>query len=483
MQRKLLYISLLFIGHLAFGQTCPKLTEPVDGSVDVPVDTPITWNAVDGDIGYVISLGTSPGAGDIVNQRSSGNLNYYIPEVGLPESTTIYVTIKLFVFGQGEILCPGEIIVTEDVTTAPSCTSLDLSYQSTESTATENIVHWYYAPGATGYRISAGTNLEANNFISDVDVGNVLSYDLAGISVDASEIFVRIVPYNENGEAASCEVQNFAVAQSNLFCEPYFDSTQGGIVTRSPEISIPDVVGICKNDLPHRVSGESEADGFRWFKMNEDGTETLISEVSDASIDQIGSYRFEGYNIIAQADSSIECAASKEFRVVLSESARILDIVVDKGALTRTLSVIVEGNGNYEFAINDENGPYQASNVFSNVEGDRHTLFVRDTNGCGIVSREAPRDLSSEDFPNFFTPNADNANDTWQFKRPKNAKQINLATIYIFDRYGNLIVQMDPNTKGWDGRFRGKLLPASTYWYRAVSFTGEEIQGYFSLKR
>ena len=123
MRKKLLYISLLCSAQFAFGQTCPRLTEPLDGSVDVPVDTPFTWNEVEGDIGYVISLGTSPGAGDIVNQRSSGNLNYYIPELGLPESTTIYITIKLFIFGQGELVCPGEVIVTEDVTTPPSCTS------------------------------------------------------------------------------------------------------------------------------------------------------------------------------------------------------------------------------------------------------------------------------------------------------------------------------------------------------------------------
>jgi gliding motility-associated-like protein len=483
MQKKLLYLSLLLLGHLALGQECPRLTEPLDGSLDVPVDTPITWNEVEGDIGYVISLGTSPGAGDIVNQRSSGNLNYYIPEVGLPENTTIYVTIKLFVFGQGEVVCPGEIIMTEDVTTAPSCTSLDLSYQSTESNATENIVHWNYAPRATGYRLSVGTNQEADNYISNVDAGNVLSYDLMGIVVDDSELFVRVVPYNENGDAANCEAENYSVDVSSQFCEPYFDSTQGGVVTRSPELQIPDVVGICINDLPSMVSGESEADGFRWFKINDDGTETLISEASVAPIAEIGRYRYEGYNTITQAASSVECAASKEFRVVLSEPAHIVEIEVERGADTRTLSAIVEGNGNYEFAIDNANGPYQASHIFRNVEGDRHTLFIKDSNGCGIVSRDAPRDLSTENFPNFFTPNADNANDTWQFKPPKNAKQIDLATIYIFDRYGNLLVEMDPNTKGWDGRFRGKLLPSSTYWYRAISFTGEEIQGYFSLKR
>lgn len=483
MQKKLLYITLILFGCNAFGQVCPKLTEPLDGSVDVSVDTPITWNAIEGEIGYVISLGTTPGGGDIINQRSSGDLNYYIPEVGLPENTTIYATIKLFVFGQGEVVCPVEVFVTEDVTTPPSCTSLNLSYQTMGSSASENIVRWSYAPRATGYRLSVGTNPDANNYLSDVDVGNVLSYDITENIVDGSELFVRVVPYNENGDATNCSIESLTVDGSFQFCEPYFDSAQGGIVKRSPDIDFPDVVGICKNALPTIVSGENSADGFRWYKMNEDGTETLLSESEEAQISEIGRYRYEGYNNIAQAANTIECAASKEFTVVLSEPGRITEITVDRDSNTRSLEVIVEGNGNYEFAIDDENGPYQSSNIFRNVEGDRHTLFARDLNGCGIVSRDAPRDLSRENFPEFFTPNADSANDTWQFKPSKNAKQLSLATIYIFDRYGNLIVQMDPKTKGWDGSFRGKLLPSSTYWYRAVSITGEEIQGYFLLKR
>ncbi len=483
MKTKLAYLMIILIGHISIGQECPKLTEPISGSADVPVDTPITWNEVAGDIGYVISLGTTPGAGDIINQRSSGELNYYIPEVGLPENTTIYATIKLFVFGQGEVVCTSEIFVTEDVTTPPSCTSLNLSNQLTGSSASENVVRWNYAPKATGYHLSVGTDQNANNIIANLDVGNVLSYDLANILTDDSDLFVLVVPYNENGAAAGCQPESLTIDMSVQFCEPYFDSSQGGIVDRSPQIHIPEVVAICRENLPVMISGEGKADGFRWFRMNDDGTEVLISEATEAPIAEIGKYRYEGYNNYNQATNTFECATSKEFRVVLSEPANIAEITVDINGDTRTLEAVVSGNGDYEYAIDDMNGPYQPSNIFANILGDRHTIYVKDKNGCGIVSQEAPRDLSQENFPNFFTPNADNANDTWQFKPSKNAKQTGLATIYIFDRYGNLLSQMDPKAKGWDGSFRGRPLPSTTYWYRAISITGEEITGYFVLKR
>ena len=43
MHKKLLYRPLFFLSCLAYGQECPKLTEPLDGAGDVPVDTSVTW--------------------------------------------------------------------------------------------------------------------------------------------------------------------------------------------------------------------------------------------------------------------------------------------------------------------------------------------------------------------------------------------------------------------------------------------------------
>ena len=310
--------------------------------------------------------------------------------------------------------------------------------------------------------------MEADNYFSDLDVGNVLSYDLTEDIADGTEVFVRVVPYNENGDAGSCTPQKFSVEEDFQFCEPFFDSAQGGLVKRRPEIDFPKTVAVCRDNLPSSVSIEEDgADGFRWFKMNDDGSETLLSEISNVSLSDVGRYRIEAFNNIPSNTNTIECSDSKEFDVIFSEAPIISSIGVQREGDTRQLTVNVVGAGSYEFAIDNPEGPYQSTNVFRNVEGDVHTLYVRDSNGCGTASREAPRDLSRDNFPNFFTPNADSTNDTWQFIVPKNAKQIGVETIYIFDRYGNLLAQMDPKTKGWDGNFRGRPLPSSTYWYKS----------------
>lgn len=483
MHKKLLYISVILFGYYAFGQACPKLTEPLDGAVDVPVDTPVTWEAVDGVIGYIVSLGTTPGGGEIINRRSSGQNNFYIPEVGLPENTRVYVTVQLFLFGQPVRTCTVESFMTEDVTTPPPCTNLVTPMNNEEGVKTSTPVRWNYAPTATGYRLTIGTSNDRGNILRDFDVGNQLFYESPDEFPLNEDIIITIVPYNENGDLSPCTEERFSTSAASVVCEPRFDSTIGGIVSNQPKIDFPKVIGICKGSLPGLVSSNDQADGFRWYKINSDGSETMLSQIADASLNEIGNYRYEAYNIIPQAVGSIECSVSSEFEVVLSERPTITDVVVVKGADTRSFTISTEGVGTYEYALDDPHGPYQTSNVFNGVVGDRHMIYVKDTYGCGIAQREAPRDLSVDNFPRFFTPNADSVNDTWQFVLPKNAKSINVATIFIFDRYGNLLMQMDPKTKGWDGSFRGRPLPSSTYWYRAVALDGDEIQGHFALKR
>lgn len=482
-KKRLLSVFFLALGCFSQAQECPGLTEPLDGSVDVPVNTPVTWNAVNGVIGYIVSLGTTPGGGEIINRRSSGQSNFYIPEVGLPEDTRIYVTIRLFLFGQPVRTCTVQSFVTEDVTTPPQCTTLIQPLNNEGGVRTDTPIKWNYSPTATGYLLTIGTAADPSNILSNFDIGNQLFYESADDLPLDEDIFVKIVPYNENGNLEPCIVEQFSTDASSNICDPRFDSSTGEIVSERPHINFPDIIGLCKNSPSTRMSSRDTADGYRWFKLNDDGTETLVSESSEVSLREIGRYRYELYNLVQQAVGSIECSQSKEFEVVLSEAANIIEITVDKGIDTRKLTVVVEGLGLYEYAIDDPNGPYQASNVFRNIKGDAHILYVRDINGCGTVQQSAPKDLSTDDFPKFFTPNSDNTNDTWQFVLPKDAKQFSVATIYIFDRYGNLLAQVDPKSRGWDGSFRGRPLPSSTYWYRAVALNGEEIKGHFALKR
>ena len=173
------------------------------------------------------------------------------------------------------------------------------------------------------------------------------------------------------------------------------------------------------------------------------------------------------------------CETERTIIVSPSNIAIIENIEVIDATSNNTITVIVSGEGTYEFALNNINGPYQISNFFNNVAPGLHTVYVRDIkNDCGIVDKL----VSVIGFPKFFTPNADSYNDTWQVSGISNQFQPN-SKILIFDRYGKLLKQLNPLGKGWDGTFNGNQLPSSDYWFQVTLQDGRIFKSHFTLKR
>ena len=113
-----------------------------------------------------------------------------------------------------------------------------------------------------------------------------------------------------------------------------------------------------------------------------------------------------------------------------------------------------------EYSLNNEFIGYQDEPYFERVPPGIHTLFVRDKDGCGVSSIE----LSIIGYPKFFTPNNDGENDKWKVLGVNENYYVN-SNIFIFNRYGKFITQIDPRGEGWDGTFNGKVLPSTDYWF------------------
>ena len=172
------------------------------------------------------------------------------------------------------------------------------------------------------------------------------------------------------------------------------------------------------------------------------------------------------------------CNRTRTITVVASDKALITNIEVEELTELNTIKIIVTGQGDYEYSLDDEFGFYQASNFFDNVPPGIHDVFVKDKNGCGIVSKT----VAILGLPKFFTPNGDGFNDFWKLKGA-NAIFNSNAIIYIFDRYGKLLNQLNPAGPGWDGTFNNFPLPADDYWYTIKLEDGREAKGHFALKR
>jgi gliding motility-associated-like protein len=163
--------------------------------------------------------------------------------------------------------------------------------------------------------------------------------------------------------------------------------------------------------------------------------------------------------------------------------------VSDFNAPDNTITVaMIGGTGAYEYTLHytDNNGIPQTitqnSPIFEHLDANTYQIEVSDLNNCSVSIFS--NDVYVLDYPPFFTPNGDGVNETWTIT---GANIIPNSKIYIFDRYGKVLTQVDPTSVlGWDGTYKGVLVSDSDYWFTAEYIdpnTGESkvVKGHFSL--
>lgn len=90
------------------------------------------------------------------------------------------------------------------------------------------------------------------------------------------------------------------------------------------------------------------------------------------------------------------------------------------------------------------------------------------------------------DIPSGFTPNGDQANDTWIIKSLRADEQFGKALIRIYNKDGKMVHEAIGIDKAWDGRSNGDLLPADTYFYTIdlnVAYTRASFKGVVTILR
>ncbi len=142
-----------------------------------------------------------------------------------------------------------------------------------------------------------------------------------------------------------------------------------------------------------------------------------------------------------------------------------LTVVDDSNNNSITINVF-PNISNYEFNL-DRFDEFKDWTSFEHLEPGIHFLYLRDKTNCGI----SKLDIAILGFPKFFTPNGDGYNDTWKVLG-NDLNSIQISVIYIFNRFGKLVAEVDLNGEGWDGFYNGERLPASDYWY-LVKYTDQ----------
>lgn len=291
--------------------------------------------------------------------------------------------------------------------------------------------------------------------------------------------------FDQNNNALSSPLPNpFVTGTQNVRVEVVNSGNVNCIATTTipfvvnpiPNISLEEDELVCSN-LPTFTkvidAGIQDATpivnySYAWFFNGE----PIVGENNyTLTVNTEGTYTVEVTN-------SQGCFRTRTITVSASDIAVINDMDIVELSDSNSITVSVSGNGDYVYALDDEFGTYQTENNFTNVSAGIHTVFVKDLNGCGVV----PKEVAVLGVPNYFTPNQDGYNDTWNIKGVNtsfNAKTL----IHIFDRYGKLIKQISPTGTGWDGNFNGNPMPASDYWYSIQLEDGKVMKGHFALKR
>ena len=168
------------------------------------------------------------------------------------------------------------------------------------------------------------------------------------------------------------------------------------------------------------------------------------------------------------------CSRIRTITVTASNVATIENVAVTDLSNENTIAVVASGLGNYVYSL--DGVQYQNSNFFANVAPGLYTVYVKDTNGCGVSSQE----VSVLSIPKFFTPNADGFNDVWYIIGMSRNTKLSLK---IYDRYGKVLKEINHFSEGWDGTYNGIPMPATDYWYSVEFEGGRVVKGHFSLVR
>lgn len=241
-------------------------------------------------------------------------------------------------------------------------------------------------------------------------------------------------------------------------------------VVESPMISFPTEIFVCEDSSGVLIGESSPNPGYTY---SWDGGQSSPS----ITVSQAGTYELT----ISNSQSGLTCSTVASINVVVSLTPTISEVLIEGLQDSNTVEVIAGVSGDFEYQL--DSGPFQASNIFTDVAPGLHTITINDLNGCGQVSDT----ITVVGYPKFFTPNGDGANDRWHIEGVDTLEE---PIVSVFDRYGKFIKQLDGNSSGWDGTFNGRALPSTDYWFQLtyLDTQGQRVEAkylsnHFSLRR
>ncbi|SFD34335.1 T9SS type B sorting domain-containing protein [Flavobacterium phragmitis] len=370
--------------------------------------------------------------------------NYYSQPSGkgpiIPAGTILKTSQTVYVYAVSgtRLTCVSEKSFSVTISQTPVLTNTpDVAICESYTLPPLAVGSYYSGPNATGTLFTAGQKINTSQtlyiYAASPTNSNCFAQD---------DFYITIYP-----------LKNFSV-QNGIICVDYQTGALLNSVVLNSGINSPDYT-------------------VEWyFNNNKMGTgptytatqEGIYTVIPIKNIPDVGNDC--GYN---PATVTVEKSSPAIATVTISDEFEDdIDIIVN----------LTNGFGIYEYQLDD--GDFQTSNIFKDVDSGEHVITIRDIKAnCDNLILFA----KVLKYPKFFTPSNDGYHDTWNI--PDLADQPD-AVITIYDRYGKFIKMIKPSGVGWDGNFNGSPLPSSDYWFQ-VTYTQngavQEFKDHFSMKR
>lgn len=201
---------------------CTTLSLPQAGATNVALGTDLSWNSVSNATGYRLTVGTSTGGNDILNDFNVGYASSYnLPEY-LPKNTTIYVSIIPYNLDGDALVCTEESFKTKESVIIPECTNITLPLAGATNVPVDTDLSWNPVPNITGYIVTLETFTTGTDVLNRFDVGNTTTYIIPADLPENTTIYVIITPYNLDGEGVDCIEETFTTGEEGIHIPPNF---------------------------------------------------------------------------------------------------------------------------------------------------------------------------------------------------------------------------------------------------------------------
>ncbi|MFP2996988.1 BspA family leucine-rich repeat surface protein [Spongiivirga sp. MCCC 1A20706] len=189
---------------------CTNLTSPVAGATDVAVDVNLEWATVSDATGYRVTVINTATTTTVLNNEDVSATTTYDFAADLDSDTTYEVTIIPYNAVGAAMGCSTEQFTTQVVSSAevPECTSLIEPENLEADVAITTNLEWTSVSDAIGYQVFVGTSAGGNDIV-DADEVITTNYNFSNNLLEGTTYFVRIIPFNDAGNAIGCPEVSF----------------------------------------------------------------------------------------------------------------------------------------------------------------------------------------------------------------------------------------------------------------------------------